>query len=1086
MPTADLNGVLRRLARGMDAAMLGQESDRLLVERALGQRDVAALQAIVHRHGAMVYRVCWRVLRHTQDTEDAFQATFLVLAQKLRTVRKHASLASWLHGVARRISVKARDQSAARHRRESRASSSGTMPPDDVTSKELLSVLDAELSRLPAKWRLPLVLCYLDGRTQEEAAKRLGWSKSTLRSRLEEARDALASRLSKRGITLATALSAVLLSDCVASAAPAPELVARAVEAVADVAAGKTLATAASAAIAALAEGAIKAMFITKLKTIAVVLVAAALVGSGIGAVSLPTLQARPTDQRDPVVQPKSALPPAAKGDPTAKLVEQLGAQEFADREAAQKELRKLGAKAETALKAGLKSENPEVRVRCAKIFTAIRKDALDDLVKNFDPKAENVPDHPLWNRFKAIASDSRASRELFARIIADARLARVLDAAEAVPADRVRIYRDEVAWQSCNALFVVAGETVGGHNMLLGGPKASELKPPPEPVTSVSLAAYFFLGSYSETAVEVAGKDRAGRPIREGEIVETFEFSQGNTPVRPVMWKLFAAWLDNRVDRDTLESGYWRATMNAIPDAASAARRLLAAEMLPSPAKAYAAIYLARVGKRADSALMTPLLDDATVARAVIYDKPAPVQVRDAALAACLLLHDENPADYGFDVLRKRGSPKADAFDMAWLGFWSDDTRTATHKKAKEWLDTQEKKDEKKEPKPDPIPAKLVEQLGSKDFAERESAQKQLQELGSKARGAIEAGLKFENREVVRRCRELLDRLARAEFDAKHWARFAKVIGDDNESRALFERIRSLRRNIELLDAVAADPKAAGKLYDDRWAELNKTARIPTGVGSYQLVPAPLADVVGWMYLGTFPGAEGTFHTSHSLDFLPHGKHSGDALTPTLKDETVAAPLRRLVGKWTAARVDYSGREYGFQLALWCDIKEVLPAARETVVANVKDDPYPGNTARNVGFALLVVGKFGSKDDLPLLEKHAASDVRCAVILHDPPPKAGVPVHRIIRMPIEGQDTTTQLRDVSATMRLHLLGQNPDDSGFYWRWPNDPDARKPVKPAERFELYSIGFMRDADRATAHKKAKEWVNKQEKKDAPKK
>src|SRR6266853_6460639 len=134
MPTANLNDVLRRLARGMDAELLGQESDRQLVERALAQRDAAALQAIVHRHGAMVYRVCWRVLQHTQDTEDAFQATFLVLAQKLRTVRKHTSLASWLHGVAHRTSVKARDQAAARHRRESCASSSETMHPDDVTS----------------------------------------------------------------------------------------------------------------------------------------------------------------------------------------------------------------------------------------------------------------------------------------------------------------------------------------------------------------------------------------------------------------------------------------------------------------------------------------------------------------------------------------------------------------------------------------------------------------------------------------------------------------------------------------------------------------------------------------------------------------------------------------------------------------------------------------------------------------------------------------------------------------------------------------------------------------------------------------
>jgi DNA-directed RNA polymerase specialized sigma24 family protein len=87
---ATLNDVLRRLARGMDAEMLGQESDRQLAERALADGDAAALQAIVHRHGAMVYRVCWRVLQHTQDTEDAFQATFLVLAQNsVRFVSTH-------------------------------------------------------------------------------------------------------------------------------------------------------------------------------------------------------------------------------------------------------------------------------------------------------------------------------------------------------------------------------------------------------------------------------------------------------------------------------------------------------------------------------------------------------------------------------------------------------------------------------------------------------------------------------------------------------------------------------------------------------------------------------------------------------------------------------------------------------------------------------------------------------------------------------------------------------------------------------------------------------------------------------------
>jgi RNA polymerase sigma factor (sigma-70 family) len=385
--------------------------------------------------------------------------------------------------------------------------------------------------------------------------------------------------------------------------------------------------------------------------------------------------------------------------------------------------------------------------------------------------------------------------------------------------------------------------------------------------------------------------------------------------------------------------------------------------------------------------------------------------------------------------------------------------------------------------PAPEDPAVKLVARLGAEDFADREAAEKELRKLGPKAEAALKDGLKSESPEVAKRCRELLAQLARAEFDTKHWARFAKVIGDDKASRALFERIRSLRRNVELLDAVAADPKAAGKLYHDRWAELNKAARIPTGVGSYQHVPAPLADVVGWMYLGTFPGAEGTFHTSHSLDFLPYGKHSGDALTPALTDETVAAPLRRLVGTWTAARVDYCGREYGFQLALWYDIKEVLPAARQTVAAKVRDDPYPGNTARNVGFALLVVGKLGTKDDLPLLERYAKDETGCAVFLNDPPEKPGQPVIRLRRLPVEGQDATTQLRDASAAMRLHLLGQNSDDFGFYWRWPHGPDAGKPTGLGA-FYLNAIGFLRDADREAAHKKAREWLDKQ-KNDEPK-
>src|SRR5262249_40120236 len=152
-------------------------------------------EALVRRHGPMVYRVCWRVLQHAEDAEDAFQATFLVLARKLQTVRKRDSLASWLHGVAHRVALDARAQNFRRRRREERVVNSPPASPDDLTWSEVRTALDAELARLREPWRLPLILCYLEGRSQEDAAKQLGWSKSTLLRRLEEARAALGRRL---------------------------------------------------------------------------------------------------------------------------------------------------------------------------------------------------------------------------------------------------------------------------------------------------------------------------------------------------------------------------------------------------------------------------------------------------------------------------------------------------------------------------------------------------------------------------------------------------------------------------------------------------------------------------------------------------------------------------------------------------------------------------------------------------------------------------------------------------------------------------------------------------------------------------
>jgi hypothetical protein len=407
-------------------------------------------------------------------------------------------------------------------------------------------------------------------------------------------------------------------------------------------------------------------------------------------------------------------------------------------------------------------------------------------------------------------------------------------------------------------------------------------------------------------------------------------------------------------------------------------------------------------------------------------------------------------------------------------VGFDDEAARDAAHAKARAFLDRQPRPRPKK---PEPMMTKLIEELGAAEFADREAAQKSLRELGKKAEAALTTALTSENPEVVKRCRELLDQIARDGFFARHWPRFSKVVGDDKASRDLLDRIRSLRRNVELLDAVAADPESAGKLYHDRWKELNKAARTPSGPGGFTLSAAPLADVVGWMYLGTFPGAEGSHHQSMSLDFLPVSFHgtSRDPLPLALNDKKASAALRRLVGKWTEARIDYVGRDFGLQLALAYDIAEVLPAARKTLTAKVRDDPYPGNTARNVGFAMLAIGKLGTKDDLLLLERFANDETRCAAFLHDPPPKPGQPAFHLIRPPIEGQDTTTQLRDVSAAMRLHRLGQKPEEFGFHWSWPYGPAAGK-QNQLGTFNLHAIGFLRAADRTNAHKKFREWFD----------
>jgi len=214
--------ILREVRRFMKHPRGSAPADRELLERFSEHRDEAAFCELVRRHETLVMGVCQRILGQTQDAEDAFQATFLLLAKKAQTIRSVESVASWLYGVAQRVAAKAKVAAARRRRRESRAAISDiSVIRDHVTWKELKEILDRELGRLPEKYRAPLLLCYLEGKTQDEAACLLGWTASTVHGRVNRGRDLLRRRLIRGGFSLSAGLFASMLSQPSASAATA-------------------------------------------------------------------------------------------------------------------------------------------------------------------------------------------------------------------------------------------------------------------------------------------------------------------------------------------------------------------------------------------------------------------------------------------------------------------------------------------------------------------------------------------------------------------------------------------------------------------------------------------------------------------------------------------------------------------------------------------------------------------------------------------------------------------------------------------------------------------------------------------------
>ena len=198
------NGVLARdSCPGPTTCASADSTDADLLDRFTRSRDQAAFAALVRRHGPMVFGVCRRVLRDPHEAEEAFQVTFLVLVRKAGGLRQPGRLASWLYGVANRVARKSRVSAARRGKHERAAGETNTSVPPDELDADVKAVLDEEMVALPEKYRAPLVLCYLQGMTNEAAAERLGWPPGSMSYRLARGRELLRKRLVRRGVCLA-------------------------------------------------------------------------------------------------------------------------------------------------------------------------------------------------------------------------------------------------------------------------------------------------------------------------------------------------------------------------------------------------------------------------------------------------------------------------------------------------------------------------------------------------------------------------------------------------------------------------------------------------------------------------------------------------------------------------------------------------------------------------------------------------------------------------------------------------------------------------------------------------------------------
>ncbi len=317
MAAGQFTPVLQFLCRyGAAADDIGL-TDGQLLERFLHEGDETAFTMLLRRHGPMVLGVCRRVLRDRHEAEDAFQATFLLLVRKAGSLRQPDRLGPWLHGVAHRTALKARARAGRRPQcGQSPEDWPAPVSPNDLVWRDLRPVLDDAIRRLPPKYRVPFVLCYLEGMTNAQAARHLGCPPGTIATRLARARAQLRVRLVRQGVTLSAGVLATALAEGTATARVSPLLLDAATQLATAFRGGKGVL--ASVEVVALMKGVWTSMLMEKLKVLTLILGTVAMAGLGVGLATFPAPGEEPAA---PTVEPVPAppMPPTARATPVSQ-----------------------------------------------------------------------------------------------------------------------------------------------------------------------------------------------------------------------------------------------------------------------------------------------------------------------------------------------------------------------------------------------------------------------------------------------------------------------------------------------------------------------------------------------------------------------------------------------------------------------------------------------------------------------------------------------------------------------------------------------------------------------------------------------